>query len=105
MPKTFGTAQTRKGRKREANRRTMNSYSTHNDVTALEFCCCRRKNKKERKKERARRVRQGFAEARLTKRATSLQPTATPQKEHEKAQQKIDKKATLKEGIKPFHRA
>jgi hypothetical protein len=40
----FGTAQTRKGRKREESRRIMNSYSTHNDVTALEFCCCSRKN-------------------------------------------------------------
>jgi hypothetical protein len=26
----------------------MNAYSTHNDVTALGFCCCRKeKNKKE----------------------------------------------------------
>jgi hypothetical protein len=38
--------------------------------------------------------------ARLTKRATSLQPTATPQKQHEKSQQKIEKRATIQEGVK-----
>jgi hypothetical protein len=54
MSKTFGTAQTRKGTKREESRRIMNSYSTHNDVTALEICCCRRKNKKKRRKQMAR---------------------------------------------------
>jgi hypothetical protein len=37
MPRTFGTAQTRKGSKREESRSTMNSYSTHNDVNALEL--------------------------------------------------------------------
>jgi hypothetical protein len=35
-----------------------------------------------------------------TKRATSLQPTATPQKQHEKSQQKIEERTTIKEGIK-----
>jgi hypothetical protein len=50
----FGTAQTRKGKKQEETRRRMNSYSTHNDVTSLEFCCCSRKNKKKRRKQRAR---------------------------------------------------
>jgi hypothetical protein len=47
------TAQTRKGREREESRIIINAYPTHDDVTALEFCCCRRKNKK-RGKERAR---------------------------------------------------
>jgi hypothetical protein len=37
-------------------------------------------------------------------RATSLQPTATPQKEHEKSQHKIKKRSTTKEGIKTVQR-
>jgi hypothetical protein len=28
----------------------MNSYSTHNDVTALYFCCCRRQKQQEEEK-------------------------------------------------------
>jgi hypothetical protein len=40
--------------------------------------------------------------ARLTTRATSLQPTATPQKQHEKSQRKKAKRTTIKEGIKTF---
>jgi hypothetical protein len=47
------TVQTRKGREREESRIIINAYPTHNDVTALELCCCRRKNKK-RGKQRAR---------------------------------------------------
>jgi hypothetical protein len=46
--RSFGTVQATKERKREESRRIMNSYSTHNDVTALEFCCFTRKNKKTR---------------------------------------------------------
>jgi hypothetical protein len=45
-------------------------------------------------------VRLDASRARLTKRATSLQPTATPQKQHEKSQQKIEKRATIKEVVK-----
>jgi hypothetical protein len=37
--------------------------------------------------------------ARLTNRATSLQPTATPQKHHTT---KREKRTTIKEGIKPY---
>jgi hypothetical protein len=56
----------------------MNSYLTHNEVTALEFGCCSRKNKEKRRKQQARLPRQGLINhpigARLTNRATSLQP-------------------------------
>jgi hypothetical protein len=48
--RTFGTASTRKGRKQEERRRIMSSFSTDNDVTALEFGCCTRKNKKKRRR-------------------------------------------------------
>jgi hypothetical protein len=44
--RTFGTSEPREARKGEESRRTMNSYSTHNDVTALEFCWCRKKTRK-----------------------------------------------------------
>jgi hypothetical protein len=58
----------------------------------FEFCCCPRK-KQERAEKRAgaslaKGVRLYASRARLTNRATSLQPTATPQKQHKKSQQK-----------------
>jgi hypothetical protein len=45
-------------------------------------------------------VRLDASRGRLTKRAPSLQPTATPQKQYEKSQQKIEKRAKIKEGVK-----
>jgi hypothetical protein len=59
----------------------MDSYSTHNDVTALEFCC-RRKNKQKRRKQRARLdTRLGIAERALNDPRNLTSTTLQPQRQ------------------------
>jgi hypothetical protein len=82
----------------------MNSSSTHNDVTALEFCCCcRRKTKKKRRRAVAQ---LGIAERALDEprnlTSTSLQPPRHLNSNIKNHNNKIEKRTTIKEGIKTF---
>jgi hypothetical protein len=101
--RTFGTASNREGRKQEERRRIMSSFSTDNDVTALEFGCCTRKNKKKRRRAVATGLALQLADQRraLNEPRNLTSTTATPQKQYLKSQQQIEMRTTIKDGLKP----
>jgi hypothetical protein len=100
--RTFGTASTRKGRKQEERRRIMSSLSTDNDVTALEFGCCTRKNKKKRRRAVATGLALQLADQRraLNEPRNLTSTTATPKKRYLKSHKQIEMRTTIKDGLK-----